>query len=338
MKKKHRILPVVIAVLMMFATFPVTAGVVHAAESLSVSISPGSGSYDSVRTAREALKAEPSGGNGEYSFQWYSSGGPNGYQDIIQGATADSFTPEPIAGDTYYSVKVTDGNGQSVTSTPVKVRIAPTTPTKAEIKVTGKGTKSLSVKLSSSFELGESWGVTAVKGNTIPADPGMNRLIWDFKLISKSDGKYGSVIYLDELSPGTTYKLYATTYVYYYNALNPTYSDLSAPITVTTAKYANPLKIKAKTATVKYSKLKKKNQTLAVTKVIKFTKKGQGTISYAKASGNKKITINKKTGKVTVKKGLKKGTYKVKVKVKAAGNKNYKASAVKAVTFKVKVK
>lgn len=103
-------------------------------------------------------------------------------------------------------------------------------------------------------------------------------------------------------------------------------------------KKANPLTIKPKTATVKYSKLKKKAQALAVTKVITFTKKGQGTMTYTKASGNKKITINKTTGKVTVKKGLKKGTYKVKVKVKAAGNANYKASAVKTVTFKIKVK
>lgn len=108
-------------------------------------------------------------------------------------------------------------------------------------------------------------------------------------------------------------------------------------------KAANPLTIKAKTATVKGStkgkngKLKK-TKTLAVSKVIAFTKKGQGKLTYTKASGNKKITINKTTGKVTVKKGLKKGTYKVKVKVKAAGNTNYKASAVKTVTFKVKVK
>jgi len=102
-------------------------------------------------------------------------------------------------------------------------------------------------------------------------------------------------------------------------------------------KAANPLSIKAKTATVKYSKVKKKAQTLAVSKVIKTGKKGQGTVTYTKASGNKKITINKKTGKVTVKKGLKKGTYKVKVKVKAAGNANYKA-VTKAVKFKVKVK
>lgn len=47
-----------------------------------------------------------------------------------------------------------------------------------------------------------------------------------------------------------------------------------------------------------------------------------------------------KRGKVTIKKNkrMKKGTYKVKVKVRALGNSNYKASAVKSVTFKVKAK
>lgn len=101
---------------------------------------------------------------------------------------------------------------------------------------------------------------------------------------------------------------------------------------------ANPLSVKGRTASVKYSALKKKNATLKTAAVIRFVKKGQGTLTYTKASGSSKITIAKKTGKVTVKKGLKKGTYKVKVKIKAAGNTNYKASAVKTVTFKVKVK
>ena len=105
----------------------------------------------------------------------------------------------------------------------------------------------------------------------------------------------------------------------------------------TIAKAANPLKVKAKTATVKFSKVKKANQTLAVSKVIKFAKKGQGAMVYKKVSGNNKIVVNAKTGKVTVKKGLKKGTYSVKVKVKAKGNANYKKSAVKTLTFKVKV-
>ena len=90
-------------------------------------------------------------------------------------------------------------------------------------------------------------------------------------------------------------------------------------------KAANTLKLKAKTAKVKYRKLKKKSQTLPVTRVIRFTGKGNGKRTYTKVSGSKKITVNKKTGRITVKKGLKKGTYKLKIKVKAAGNKNYKA-------------
>ena len=57
-------------------------------------------------------------------------------------------------------------------------------------------------------------------------------------------------------------------------------------------------------------------------------------------SFKKYFKINKSTGKVTIKKNskMKKGTYKVKVKVKALGNTNYKASGTKTVTFKVKVK
>ena len=110
-------------------------------------------------------------------------------------------------------------------------------------------------------------------------------------------------------------------------------------------KAANPMKIGAKTISVRYSKLKKKALTLTATKVIWFKKKATDKKTYTlvsakkgKKSIKKYFKIEKKTGKVTVKKGLKKGTYKVKVKVRAAGNANYKASAVKTVTFKIKVK
>ncbi|MBQ2678002.1 MAG: leucine-rich repeat domain-containing protein [Firmicutes bacterium] len=130
--------------------------------------------------------------------------------------------------------------------------------------------------------------------------------------------------------------------------INYTWSDGSTAdkkVKWTINKAANPLKISSKTATVKYSKLKKKAQTLAVTKVISFTKDAKDKKTYTlssakkgKKSFKKYFKINKTTGKVTVKKGLKKGTYKVKVKVKGLGNSNYKASAVKTVTFKVKVK
>lgn len=102
------------------------------------------------------------------------------------------------------------------------------------------------------------------------------------------------------------------------------------------AKYENPMTAKGKTATLKYAKLKTKKLTLASKKTIKLSK-AQGTVTYKKTSGNKKISVNKKTGKITVKKGLKKGTYKVKIKVTAAGNASYKAK-VKTVTVKIKVK
>ncbi len=129
------------------------------------------------------------------------------------------------------------------------------------------------------------------------------------------------------------------------------YQAASKTITVTVKKAANPITVKAKTATVKYKKLKKKAQALKVSKVIKFTKKGQGTMQYkrvkvtragktgTKSSAAKKyINIASKSGKVTVKKGMKRGAYKVRVKVKAGGNANYQPSAWKTVTFKIRVK
>lgn len=117
--------------------------------------------------------------------------------------------------------------------------------------------------------------------------------------------------------------------------------------TIVLAKYANPLKIKAKTATVKYKKLKKKTQKLAVTKVLKFTKKGKGDMAYvlvsvkkakSKAKVKKYFRIGTKSGNVKVTKGLKKGTYTVKVKVRAKGNADYAASKWITKKFKVKVR
>ena len=95
-------------------------------------------------------------------------------------------------------------------------------------------------------------------------------------------------------------------------------------------------KIKAKTQkvtlkstdkyTVKASAVKKSNKTLK--KAIKVTKK-TGNISYT--TNNSKIKVNK-NGKIVVAKGTKKGTYQVKVTVKA---KNYK-TVNKYITVTVK--
>lgn len=94
-------------------------------------------------------------------------------------------------------------------------------------------------------------------------------------------------------------------------------------------KAANPVTVKGKTVKIKYKKLSGKNQTIALKKAFTI-KKAQGTVTYKKKSGSKKITINKKTGVITVKKGLKKGTYPLKISLTAAGNDNYKKKTVTA--------
>ena len=114
-----------------------------------------------------------------------------------------------------------------------------------------------------------------------------------------------------------------------------------AKATYTINKAANPLTVKAKIAKVKAKKLKKKNQTLAVSKVMTVSK-GQGPVTYKLASVSKSkykkyFKVNAKTGKVTVKKKLKKGTYKLRINVTAAGNGNYN-KVTKTVTVKIKVK
>ncbi len=101
-------------------------------------------------------------------------------------------------------------------------------------------------------------------------------------------------------------------------------------------KAKNPIKVTGKTATVKYSKLKKKNQTIKRSKIISISK-NKGKVTYKKTKGNAKISIDEKTGKVTLQKGLKKKTYSVKVKVTAAGGKNYKKGS-KTVTISIVVK
>ena len=66
------------------------------------------------------------------------------------------------------------------------------------------------------------------------------------------------------------------------------------------------------------------------------TKAAKGAVTWKKLSGNSKVTVSS-TGKLVVKKGLKKGTYKVKVKATAAGNYLYgEGSATR--TLKVVVK
>lgn len=105
-----------------------------------------------------------------------------------------------------------------------------------------------------------------------------------------------------------------------------------ASVRIKVIKKNNPMTVKSTNKTLKYTAVKKKAQTFKVITV----KGAKGTVTYTKKSGNSKITINKNTGKITVKKGLKKGTYTYKVNVKAAGNKEFGA-VTKTVTIKIKI-
>ncbi|MCR5208403.1 MAG: hypothetical protein K6C14_08015, partial [Eubacterium sp.] len=100
-------------------------------------------------------------------------------------------------------------------------------------------------------------------------------------------------------------------------------------------KKANTLYAKGKTVKLKKSTVKKKSVVIKRTKAI-TVKNAKGALSFKKSKGNKKITVAK-NGKITVKKGLKKGTYKIKIRVTAAGNSGYR-SGVKTVTVKIIVK
>lgn len=94
-----------------------------------------------------------------------------------------------------------------------------------------------------------------------------------------------------------------------------------------------PLKVTATTKTVKASAVKRKAQVVSPI----YVSGNKGTKSYKKVSGSSKLSISSSTGKVTVKKKTRKGTYSIKVTVYSAATSNYN-SAYKTVTVKVVVK
>ncbi len=106
------------------------------------------------------------------------------------------------------------------------------------------------------------------------------------------------------------------------------------------SKKKNTITVKVKTKTIKLKKLKKKAQTVKPLTVKKA--KGKVTYKLIKKGTAKKIwkylKISKK-GAITVKKWkkAKKGTYIIKVRITAKGNKSYKSKSVTK-TVKIKIK
>lgn len=105
-----------------------------------------------------------------------------------------------------------------------------------------------------------------------------------------------------------------------------------ASVKIKVIKKNQSMTVKSAVKTVKYTKVKKSAQTVAPITV----KNAKGSVKYSKASGSAKLTVNSK-GKITVKKGTKKGTYTAVIKVTAAGNAQYN-SCTKSVKVTVKVK
>lgn len=106
--------------------------------------------------------------------------------------------------------------------------------------------------------------------------------------------------------------------------------------TIAVSKAQPTVKALKKTVKVKKAKVKKKKQVLKSN--IALTCDGKVTYkNVSKSKKAKKFKINKKTGKVTIPKGTKKGTYKLKIKVTVKAGKNYGATT-KTISYKVKVK
>ncbi len=94
--------------------------------------------------------------------------------------------------------------------------------------------------------------------------------------------------------------------------------ELQAEFTI--RKISQSFTVKVTSPKIKYAKVKKAKQTIS--KVLKV-KNAKGKVTYAKIKGKKQLKVNKKNGKLTVKKGTGKGTYKIKIRIAAAGDTNY---------------
>ena len=218
------------------------------------------------------------------------------------------------------------------------------------VKNVGKGaffdcTKLTSVSLPSTLEtIGEgaftNTGLTYIKVPSSVTEIGKNALGYNYNLKDGLKKVDGFTIYADEGSKAAEYagdnglKREDTSKT----PADPEPSkgtDPSAQI----KKVANTIKVTVKTKSLKASKLKKKKQTVKAVTV----KKAQGKVTYKIVKKGttskiyKKIKISKK-GVITFKKGkYAKKTYKIKLKITAAGNSKYNKKTVTK-TIKVKVK
>ena len=175
---------------------------------------------------------------------------------------------------------------------------------------------------------------TALKSVTIPANvTTIGERAFGYYAQETSDDDYITTKIVDFTING-----YAGTAAEKYASANGfKFVKLTPPKKV---KQANTLKVSAKTKAVKAKKLKKKKQTVKPLTI----KNAKGAVTVTKVKKGsaaklfKKITVNKKTGAITIKKGkYAKKTYKIKLKITANGNSDYNSKTLTKVV-KIKVK
>ena len=153
-------------------------------------------------------------------------------------------------------------------------------------------------------------------------------------------GKDFTVSYSDNVNAGTA-KVTVTGTGGFIGSKEVTFAIEKASQDVVCASAAKTKTFKA-AKKGKFKKKLKKNTSISAAAMKKlFGITANGSLSFAKASvtGKAKKFVNiSSAGKVIIKKGLKKGTYALKIKVSAAATANYKAASSKTVTLKIKVK
>ena len=182
----------------------------------------------------------------------------------------------------------------------------------------------------------EDWGYNALYTTDPDEEPQ-----WPSEFTSRTNGSTADWQHtFENLTCGTTYYIYVR---------HATFANINSHLICVGGEYSkltvklkadNTLSVKASTKSVKKSALKNNKKTVKPLKI----NNAKGTVNVSKikdgttASIYKKITVNKKTGAITLKKGkYKKGTYKIKLKINAKGNSKYKAKTVKK-TVKIKIK
>lgn len=109
-------------------------------------------------------------------------------------------------------------------------------------------------------------------------------------------------------------------------------------ITVKINKSKAKIKVKTTSKSYKAKQLKKRARKFSIRASVNSKGKlSYKVVKYKTKASKKYLKFNTKNGKITVKKGTPKGTYSVRVKVKAKATTNYKSASL-AKTIKVKVK